>query len=185
MHQMTSLPMWWSGNHHSFSLDSDETALNAGMQEKLLAYQMQVRSDDSITIFVRGRTILKSTWDTIRTQEGFTRTKDPVIHFSGEGAVDPGGPKRKFCTWVQKSCSHITRINQTCIHSALLSMFCWCVICPVFSRLHLDKLPQVWEAKQFVLLTPYPRESRNVSCFNVAKWTIAQTNQFQLQAVYY
>lgn len=67
------------------------------MQEKLGQYHL-LREEEKFHVVVRRRKILKCAADAINSQAGFSFFKDPVICFSGEEAVDLGGPRREFFT---------------------------------------------------------------------------------------
>ncbi|XP_071821218.1 uncharacterized protein [Apostichopus japonicus] len=75
--------------------DHDETALVAQMQSKLVTYR-GLREAQSVDLVIRRKKVIKTATDVIRKQTEFSFYKDPVIHFSGEDAVDLGGPKREF-----------------------------------------------------------------------------------------
>ncbi|KAJ8030948.1 G2/M phase-specific E3 ubiquitin-protein ligase [Holothuria leucospilota] len=67
------------------------------MQEKLRVFQ-SLQEDQKIDLVVRRKRVLKSAADAINNQLGFSFYGVPVITFSGEDAVDLGGPKREFFT---------------------------------------------------------------------------------------
>ncbi|XP_071810904.1 uncharacterized protein [Apostichopus japonicus] len=84
----------------------DDTILEARMQEKLGQYHL-LREEEKIHVVVRRRKILKCAADAINSQAGFSFFKDPVICFSGEEAVDLGGPRREFFTIATQQLSHL------------------------------------------------------------------------------
>lgn len=81
------------------SFPSDQTALVAQMQSKLVTYR-GLREAQSVDLVIRRKKVIKTATDVIRKQTEFSFYKDPVIHFSGEDAVDLGGPKREFFRYV-------------------------------------------------------------------------------------
>ncbi|XP_071810990.1 uncharacterized protein [Apostichopus japonicus] len=80
---------------HFHVSDSDETALVAQMQSKLVTYR-GLREAQSVDLVIRRKKVIKTATDVIRKPTEFSFYKDPVIYFSGEDAVDLGGPKREF-----------------------------------------------------------------------------------------
>ncbi|XP_071829806.1 uncharacterized protein [Apostichopus japonicus] len=84
----------------------DDTILEARMQEKLGQYHL-LREEEKFHVVVRWRKILKCAADAINSQAGFSFFKDPVICFSGEEAVDLGGPRREFFTLATQQLSHL------------------------------------------------------------------------------
>ncbi|XP_033114285.1 probable E3 ubiquitin-protein ligase HERC4 isoform X2 [Anneissia japonica] len=65
------------------------------MQDLVRGYQ-KCKSEEIIDVVIRRKKIWNCTISTIRTQKDFNFLKVPHVHFSGEEAVDLGGPKREY-----------------------------------------------------------------------------------------
>lgn len=69
------------------------------MQQVIERFQVKKETSEKLTVVIRRKKILRSATEVVK-QSGFSFLNEPVIHFSKEDAVDLGGPKREFFTYV-------------------------------------------------------------------------------------
>ena len=81
----------------SFSFENnDETVLDAHLQDAIKAFmETNIVKGSSVNLIARRNRLIKSTMSAI-TRDEFSFFSEPNITFSGEEAVDLGGPRREF-----------------------------------------------------------------------------------------
>ncbi|PIK43236.1 putative G2/M phase-specific E3 ubiquitin-protein ligase-like isoform X1 [Apostichopus japonicus] len=85
---------------------SDNVAMEAKMQQVIKRFQVKKETSEKLTVVIRRKKILRSATEVVK-QSVFSFLNEPVIHFSGEDAVDLGGPKREFFTLLTQQLSNL------------------------------------------------------------------------------